>query len=298
MIYGQSHQTPAHLIKTEKAIVSQHTGVPVDEIILNNNGWTSRVYLIDGGRLVFKFPRTAIAREHYVHEIAALQLCAGLKSPVKTPTVQWVADDYVYLGMQGIIGLNVDTHPHLSEADRIRIGTELGMFLQLLHKQDPEGYPSSTLEDEITIATDKYLSGREILFTHLSTDEQQQVERFMMELFPAVLRNYNQDSVLSHGDLGMWNALYDRERGVGVIDFGDVGVYDRCRDFVGMVDDTILDAALGVYGRFADQAFRAQIALRQLRMPIVDLPYFIETGDQAGIERMLTLLRSYLPHYL
>ena len=51
-------------IKDELEIVLRLTGVGDESRVqINEIGWTSRVYVIDGGKIVFKFPRNARFRE-------------------------------------------------------------------------------------------------------------------------------------------------------------------------------------------------------------------------------------------
>lgn len=49
--------------ENELIIVKRLTGVEDNRIDVSETGWTSRVYIIDGGKIVFKFPRNATFRE-------------------------------------------------------------------------------------------------------------------------------------------------------------------------------------------------------------------------------------------
>ena len=57
------------LILQEKKIVSSLTGVRLEEIVYNDIGWTSRIYVINQGEIVFKFPRTQEIIREYMKEI-------------------------------------------------------------------------------------------------------------------------------------------------------------------------------------------------------------------------------------
>ena len=58
--------------KDEFEIVKRLTGVnELNRIEINEVGWTSRVYIIDGGKIVFKFPRSAKFREECKYEVAS-----------------------------------------------------------------------------------------------------------------------------------------------------------------------------------------------------------------------------------
>ena len=61
--------------KDEFEIVKRLTGINDESRIeINEIGWTSRVYIIDGGKIVFKFPRNAKFREDCKQEVIALKL--------------------------------------------------------------------------------------------------------------------------------------------------------------------------------------------------------------------------------
>lgn len=66
---------------------------------------------------------------------------------------------------------------------------------------------------------------------------------------------------MCHGDLGYWNMVLREDGGIGVIDFGDIGHYDRSKDFIGFEDAEALDEALKVYGD--SELLRQKVAIRQ-----------------------------------
>ena len=54
--------------ENELRIVKRLTGVDDNRIEVNETGWTSRVYVIDNGKVVFKFPRNAQFRKDSIHD--------------------------------------------------------------------------------------------------------------------------------------------------------------------------------------------------------------------------------------
>lgn len=61
-------------IENELKIVKRLARVDENRIEVNETGWTSRFYIIDCGRIVFKFPRNAEFQEECKQEIATLKL--------------------------------------------------------------------------------------------------------------------------------------------------------------------------------------------------------------------------------
>jgi hypothetical protein len=83
---------------------------------------------------------------------------------------------------------------------------------------------------------------------------------------------------------------YDRQ--VGIIDFGDVGYYDHSKDFMGLGDPDLLEAALVAYGE--SKYLRRKIAVRQKILYILDLPFFIGKDDGVGIRKTVAKIKAIL----
>jgi hypothetical protein len=51
------------------------------EIVFTDEGWDSRVYIVNHGEAVFKFPRSPQTAQQYRYEIDALKALEGLNTP-------------------------------------------------------------------------------------------------------------------------------------------------------------------------------------------------------------------------
>jgi Phosphotransferase enzyme family len=142
----------------DKSVIRQVASLrPTDEIAFEDEGWGSRVYIVNQGSVVFKFPRSEAAREQYRHEIAALRLLATEDSPIRIPRVKWQGPDLTYFGYEGIVGEPLSRHiAELDEATKVELGTRLGAFLKLLHGAELEDAPTMTIDDEIAEYHEKY----------------------------------------------------------------------------------------------------------------------------------------------
>jgi hypothetical protein len=97
----------------------------------------------------------------------------------------------------------------------------------------------------------------------------------------------------SHGDLGLWNIFCDKDSGViGVIDFGDYGIYDESLDFVGLKDPAMLNEALKLFGD--SEELRAKILLRQSLLPVLEMPYYAGKNLEDEIGQLTDSLRAGL----
>ncbi len=289
-----SQRTPAEIVEQERRLVQRLTGVggPA-RVTLNDGGWTSRVYIVDGGRFVVKFPRGEAVKREYASELAMLGLLAEIESPVQLPKLRWLHPDNAYLGYEGIVG--DELAPAVSATDaatRTAIGRALGEFLKQLHGLTLDGARIVTVEDEIAEVQYKYRRSSQVIAREFTQDEQAALTRLVDEEAPSALRRLGETPALCHGDLGLWNVVLKHDGRIGVIDFGDAGYFDHAKDFMGLRDPELLDAALEAYG--PEQTLRSKIAVRQKLLYVLDLPFFIGKDDEPGIKKTVAALRSAL----
>ena len=283
----------------ERDAVRRMPGVgPAARIADVDSGWTSRVYVVDDGRLVVKFPRREAVRSEYAREVAVLQRLAAhrgdLPPDVVLPQVTDVGEDHAYLAYQGVVGLPLDDpRARLDPAAGARVGAALGRFLTVLHALDLPAMPVLTVEDEIAQFQGQHAEAREVLAAALSAAECDALEVLVHETLPRTLRELGGDPALCHGDLGPWNLILTPDGRVGVIDFGDVGSWDRSKDFMGLPDG-VVEAALQAYGGGRGEALEVKVEHRRIVLALLDLPYFAGTGNAAGVERTVARIRAAL----
>jgi len=109
---------------------------------------------------------------------------------------------------------------------------------------------------------------------------------------PAIVLKLGSDSVLCHGDLGYYNLILSNQNKVGAFDFGDVGYYDKSKDFLGLDEKELLNSTLSVYGDV--NILRQKIAVRQKVLPLLELTYFIENNIKQMTDMTLEKLRVAL----
>jgi aminoglycoside phosphotransferase (APT) family kinase protein len=261
--------------------------------VLDDIGWDSRVYLVDGAKAVFKFPREPHVATQYHREIAMLLLTEGIDAPVTTPRVQWEHPDNAWFGYAGVPGRPLtDVLDDAGADEERRIGDALGGFIRQLQHRDLDGLPRRTLDDELALYERRRAQAAPVLDRELSDGERRRVDRFFVEELPAALHALGAQLVLSHADLGPWNVLVDASGAIGIIDFGDACYADAAADFGFPWAPALLEAAYDAYG--ADDLLREKAALRQTAFPVLDLPYYIGKADPEGIQGCLAMLRGSL----
>ena len=89
--------------------------------------------------------------------------------------------------------------------------------------------------------------------------------------------------VFCHGDLDYNNTLIDANDHVGVIDFGDAGLYDRSQDFRGMDDVTLREAMIMAYGD-SEIISRTASETTSIMIDVLNLIYCIESRESEASE--------------
>lgn len=287
-----SQMTNNQIIEQGKKLIQNILGLAdVEDIEFNDIGWTSRVYLINNGQFVFKFPRTEDVKKEYIQEIAILSLLEGIPTDIQVPKVRWTHPNNDYLGYEGIVGNEFDQlNQSIDVAAKKNIGQAIGGFLKQLHSMDLDDARVMTIEDEIKEFQYKYGLCQAVIKSELTDEEQTKIKDLIENIMPSELLLLGGDPAPCHGDLGQWNIIVGENGNIGIIDFGDVGYYDRSKDFIGLENKETLDEALKEYGE--TDILRQKIAIRQKVLPILDLPFFVGKNDKPGIEKTLTKVKS------
>lgn len=268
----------------EIAIVKKLTHINDEHrIVINEVGWTSRVYIVDSGKIVFKFPRNTKFREECKQEIATLKLIKEQNFSLSVPVLNWVAEDNSYFGYYGVEGKPLATViDGLSEQQKTEIGTQLGGFLKQLHGIKNYGdIKSQTLEEQAEEYQDWYQKDRDSLKNFFCQPELKKIDNFFTCEVPKCMTGTG-ELVFCHGDLDYNNTLISGENRVGVIDFGDARLYDRSQDFRGMDDEVLREAMIRAYG--GGEVINKEAADATSKMiDVLNMLYCIEQKDSIGI---------------
>ena len=279
--------------KEELEIVKLLTGVNDESRVEKNGiGWTSRVYIIDGGKIVFKFPRNAKFREECRHEVAALKLLQDQKFCLSVPVLNWTAEDNSYFGFYGVIGKPLrEVINGISGKQKVDIGTQIGEFLRQLHGIKNYGdMKAQTLEEQALEYQNWYKKGRDLLMEFFSETELFRIDVFFSHEVPKCMTGTN-GLVFCHGDLDYNNTLIDSKNQVGIIDFGDAGLYDRSQDFRGIDDEILRDSMLKAYG--GGEVISKMAAETTSKMiDVLNLIYCIENNYIDGVDNVEVCLNQ------
>ena len=287
-----SHETAIQVRRRETALIRSLEAVDADdEIRFEDEGWDSRVYLVNGGEAVFKFPRSAEIQVGYAREIAVLRMVESRDLAVRTPKVRWVGPGHSYFGYLGIPGRTLENVGLLPPEERGQIGRMLGRAARELHTLEIPGMRVMSIDDEIAYFQQKYLLAAPVVGQHFSARQRLALDEFYSEFMPAEMTRLGGEPRLCHGDLGPWDVVVGTDASVGIIiDFGDVCQCDRSKDLIGLFDPVMLDAALGAYGD--SERLREKIAVRAKALPAMDLVFFDGKRDAHGLILCVGRIRS------
>lgn len=197
--------------------------------------------------------------------------------------MNWVAEDNSYFGFYGVEGKPLATViDGLSEKQKNEIGTQLDEFLKQLHATNNYGdIKSQTLEEQAKEYQGWYRRDRDLLKDFFLESELRKIDDFFACDVPKCMTGTG-ELVFCHGDLDYNNILIYGENGVGVIDFGDAGLYDRSQDFRGMDDEVLREAMIRAYGD--GEIINKTVAEATSKMiDVLNMLYCIEQKDSMGI---------------
>lgn len=251
------------MINEELQIVSNLTGVAPEKIKFSDDGFLSRGYIIDNGRIVFKFKRNSDVS--YKNEIKMLNFVNSLNLNVNLQKVGWISEDDSYLGIYGVIGRSLESI-ELTDDDRKNYGKQIGSFLQKLHSVEFQDAEKLSVNEELEAWQERFEKSKDLLSHYFSSEEIEKMNNFVYFIAPARLSSLGENMVFSHGDLGMGNIFVDDNGKIGIIDFSESIYLDEAADFMDIEDDELCKEILDSYN--ADDILKEKVAIRRTFRPM------------------------------
>jgi aminoglycoside 2''-phosphotransferase len=218
----------------------------IEQVTYNGEGLVNDVLVVNSA-LVYRFARDKRGMAILAQELRILDLVRPQVS-LQVPTPFHVGGDLVAYRLIPGETLSWPLLTSLSEGERARVAGQLADFVQALHsipvdEDMPPTAAPATYARWAKIRREVEAQVYPLLMRH-------QIE-WAEQLFDGVLGDpdgFDYPPRLSHGDLGPYHILFDREAGQikGIIDFGVAGVGDPATDLGNLIQ---------VYG----ESFVAQI---------------------------------------
>ena len=261
-------------------------------IKIHEDGFISRGFVIDNGRLVFKFPRNLDVR--YDNEIEILNHLNLLNLGVDLQKVAYSSPTSEYLGLYGVVGTSME-HISLTDKELKNVGNQLGVFLRKLHKVTNLKGEICGLQTEIESWQERVEYVQDFITKTFDVNEQKMIHRLMYDYMPQRLKVLGEKLVFSHGDLGDGNVFIDEQYNVGVIDFNDSGLLDEAADFMDISSDIVVRAMLDSYG--ANNKLREKVELRRDIRPFIVLKPYLTRDNPEVINDIVSKMRYTLKKY-
>lgn len=278
------------MVTAEIELIKNLTGVDESRICFSDDGFMSRGYVIDGGRLVFKFKKRSDTT--YVHEIQNLDYLNRQDLGVNLQSVAFSSADDRYLGIHGVPGVSLEQYT-MDAASYAAIGRQLGGFLRKLHSLEPKIKTVYPLNELINAWQARYGKAKRTLTKYFDAEELAHIDMLMMDEMPDALQALGEKLVFSHADLGDGNIFIDSDGKVGVIDFNESGYIDEASDFMDITDDGLCSVMLDRYG--ADENLRKKVDIQRRIRPIFVLDVY-SGRDEATVEKLVRQIRDRMDH--
>lgn len=196
----------------------------------------SAAYLVNN-EYVFKKSKHKESAENMKKEIAVLRYLEG-KLPIDIPKIDYYDEENNICGYKEIKGiiLTPEIYSSMNNEEQEQLAKDLAKFLTQLHSiplPDITGLEINVVED--------YKNDYEILKTTIYDKIPSQSKAYLDELFNRILtdeRIIKYSIALCHNDLSCNHIIMRNNRAVGIIDFGDVAITDRDKDFVYLLENS------------------------------------------------------------
>lgn len=288
MIYVNDFETG------KKAIIDRYPELMNSQFKSDNSGWTNFAIKVDN-KYLFRFPRNeeafaAINKEYKILDV----LNKKLPSNIKVPNYIYsnLSDNHPFVGYEMIQGdfLTGDVFGSLNETNKENLLNNMATFLNILHLID---YKELGLEPTNPIEWYKDLFNRvqNICFKYFDDNlKEKTIQLFNMFFEDETMHNY--EPTLVHGDLSEDHIIITSD-GVGIIDFGDLMVFDPAYDLIWayICDKNFYNDLFEKYNGHKDNDFEHRIRdFHTIRPPYDGIIYADKIHDDNMINEELQKL--------
>ena len=217
----------------KNTIIEKYPELKNSDFKADNSGWTNFAIKVDN-KYLFRFPRNdeayeAISKEYRILEILNKLLPKNIKVP--NYIYSNLEKDYPFVGYEIIQGkfLTKDVFNSISDAEKEKVLINMSEFLNILHSLY---YKKLNLQpiNPIKWYQDLFKRVKAICFKYFDEDLKNKTTK-LFESFFYDNTMYEYTPTLVHGDLSSDHILITSD-GVGVIDFGDLMVFDPAYDLI------------------------------------------------------------------
>ena len=217
-------------------IIEKIFGLEVNSIKVLGEGLDSVAYLVNN-YYIFKKSKHQEARENLKKEIKVLNYIKG-KVSLQIPEIEYYSEKYSICGYKEIKGtiLTPKIYEQLSDENKDKLAKDIASFIKEMHSlplPDIDNLDLDVLED--------YESDYKELKKKIYNNISDKAKSYIDSLFDRILNDEKitkYEVALCHNDLSCNHIIMDNNKVVGIIDFGDVAITDRDKDFVYLLENS------------------------------------------------------------
>ena len=287
-----------NLAEAKEKIIDLYPKFKTSKFVADEKGWDNFVVKVDN-KFIFRFsrrPESQIILE--LEKVLLASLSKGLSNKIEIPDFIYcnLTENGPFIGYKMIEGtfLTKDIYNKLSEKEKNNLAKTSAEFLTELHSVNISCYDFDVIEP-ISNYKLRYDEFKRICFKYLNREEQYLTTQLFEDYFNDSTMIEYRASVI-HGDLSSDHILLTNN-GLGIIDFGDLSVFDPAFDFTWayLLDEKLYDKVFEYYKGHKDKNFKHRI--KDFYVKIISyygIVYGEQTNNQDLIQEELKNLGKYL----
>lgn len=264
-----------------KEIIESEFGLIVHDIIVLGQGLDSIAYLVNN-EYIFKQSKHEEARINLKKEIRVLNYLKG-KITLQIPDIEYYSEEYSVCGYKEINGdkLSPGIYKNLSDDEKDMLAQDIALFLREMHS-----IPLPAIDGLELHVIDDYKSDYDTLRETIYDKIPDKSKEYLDDLYKRILTDEQITEyvrALCHNDLSCNHIIIQNNKVIGIIDFGDVAITDRDKDFVYLLEDSSEEIGRGFGIKVLEYYNHPNIDIPILKANLNDEYYPIEQilGGQA-----------------
>lgn len=264
----------------------------------DDSGWTNFVIKIDD-KYIFRFPKDYEAYRVIEMEYDILnELNSKLPCYIRVPKYEYcdLSEIYPFVGYEMIQGkfMTKEVYKKFSKEEKTKFINQISEFLNILHSIDINRFELDFI-DPVSNYKMRYEEFKKICFKYF-VDEEKQATINLFESYFSDKNMTNYKPTVIHGDLSEDHIIIIND-GIGIIDFGDVRIFDPAYDFIWayLYDEKLFDKIYKNYKINKDDFFKYRIKEFYIkRTAYYGIVYADRINDKQLLEKEMNNLRKYL----
>lgn len=194
--------------------------------------------------------------------------------------------------------LNPEMYEKISLQEQADLKADIASFLREIHNLDYSEIKEFTIDNKQNVL-EEYQLLKETIYDDLTDAEKEYIESFMEKFNRTTI--FDDKKCLCHNDFCCNHLLLDdKNKLVGIIDFGDAGIIDEYCDFIYLLEDSEEEIGLSfgedilkIYGDISVEKAKEYQDIVEQYYPIETIVYGVKNNRKDFIQRGREILTRY-----